>query len=44
MGLRNSWDRVKDIKRKEQVVLGLNNKSLIRKMVERVFPSVCPML
>ena len=44
MGLCNRWDMVKDTKRKEQIDVALNNKSLIRKIVERVFQSVCPIL
>ena len=44
MGLCNRWDMVKDYLRKEQIDVALNNKSLIRKIVERVFQSVCPIL
>ena len=32
MGLRNSWDMVKDRKRKEQIVVALNNRSLIKRL------------
>jgi len=43
MGLRNSWDMVKDRKRKEQIVVALNNKSLIKRLQRESF-KVCALL